>query len=82
MQVTKLKQPPGLYYLFAAEMWERFGFYTVQALLTNIYKFPDAQAYGLFGAYMALIYFTPHVAAGPRSLNGYTFFVSSVRMPV
>ena len=63
MQPTQLKQPKGLYYLSASEMWERFGFYAVQALLvlylTNLYQLSDAKAYGIFGTYTALIYLTP-----------------------
>ena len=28
------KHPPGLYVLFATEMWERFSFYSMLALFT------------------------------------------------
>lgn len=58
-------QPKGLYPLFFTEMWERFGFYTVQAILilyiTNGLRYPDAQAYLLYAAFSALIYLTPVV---------------------
>lgn len=61
--VSHNKQPRGLYTLFFVEIWERFGFYTVQALLvlflSKAYHFPDSQAYDLFSAYSALIYATP-----------------------
>ena len=57
------KQPKGLYLLFFTELWERYGFYTVQTLLvlflTKAFLFTDQQAYGLFGAFGALIYATP-----------------------
>lgn len=57
------KQPSGLKCLFFVEMWERFGFYCVQALLvlflTKAYHFKDTQAYDLFSAASALIYATP-----------------------
>src|SRR6185312_11971932 len=58
-----LKQPKGLANLCLVEMWERFGFYTVQALLvlylTKAQHFSDAHAYDLFTAFSALIYATP-----------------------
>lgn len=61
-QVTT-KQPIGLYVLFFTELWERYGFYTVQTLLvlflTKAFLLTDQQAYGLFGAFGALIYATP-----------------------
>jgi len=61
--VTSTKQPPGLYLLFFTELWERYGFYTVQTLLvlflTKAFLLTDHQAYGLFGAFGALIYATP-----------------------
>lgn len=58
-----LTQPRGLYLLFFAELWERFGFYSVQALLVLFlvkhYAYTDDQAYAFFGAYSALIYTSP-----------------------
>jgi POT family proton-dependent oligopeptide transporter len=60
---THLKQPPGLYRLSFIELWERFGFYTVQVLLvlflTKVRHLSDAHAYDLFSAFSALIYATP-----------------------
>ena len=59
----ELKQPKGLGILFFAELWERFGFYCLQALLvlylTKVYAYSDDLAYDLFSAYSALIYATP-----------------------
>ncbi len=61
--MSNFKQPVGLKVLFFAELWERFGFYTIQALLvlylTKVFLFSDTQAYGLFSAFSALIYTTP-----------------------
>lgn len=57
------KQPKGLYNLFFIELWERYGFYTVQALLvlflTKAWQLPDSQAYDIYSAFSALIYATP-----------------------
>ncbi|MFN7096562.1 MAG: peptide MFS transporter [Gammaproteobacteria bacterium] len=58
-----IKQPRGLYILFFTELWERYGFYTIQALLvlflTEHFLLSDKKAYGIFGAYGAMIYATP-----------------------
>ncbi len=55
--------PKGLYVLFFAEMWERFSFYGMRALLvlylTKHFLFTDSQAYGIYGAYGTLVYITP-----------------------
>ncbi len=57
------KQPTGLYNLFFVELWERYGFYTIQALivlfLTKAWQLPDSQAYDIYSAFSALIYATP-----------------------
>lgn len=59
------KQPKVLYNLFLVELWERFGFYIVQALLvlylTKYYHQTDAQSYDIFSAFSALIYASPVV---------------------
>jgi len=55
--------PKGLYVLFFAEMWERFSYYGMRALLvlylTKHFLFTDSQAYGIYGAYTTLVYITP-----------------------
>ncbi|MEM8770448.1 MAG: peptide MFS transporter [Pseudomonadota bacterium] len=55
--------PKGLYILFFAEMWERFSYYGMRALLvfylTKHFLFDQAAAYGLYGAYTTLVYITP-----------------------
>ena len=56
-------QPRALYVLFFAEMWERFSFYGMRALLifylTRHFLFDDATATGIFATYGALVYLTP-----------------------
>src|SRR5680860_54098 len=58
-----MKHPRGLYVLFFAELWERFSFYGMRALLvlylTKELSFSDDRAYGIYGAYGALVYMTP-----------------------
>ncbi|WP_017931595.1 peptide MFS transporter [Robiginitomaculum antarcticum] len=53
----------GLYVLFFAEMWERFSYYGMRALLvlylTKHFLFSDTVAYGLYGAYVTIVYMTP-----------------------
>ena len=56
-------QPKGLYILFFAEMWERFSYYGMRALLvfylTKHFLFDQNAAYGLYGAYTTLVYIMP-----------------------
>ncbi|MBL4885422.1 MAG: peptide MFS transporter [Planctomycetaceae bacterium] len=58
-----LGHPKGLYVLFLTEMWERFSFYGMRALLvfylTKHFLFSDEVALGLYGSYVALGYATP-----------------------
>lgn len=55
--------PRGLLVLFFAEMWERFSYYGMRALLifylTQHFLFSDSEAQGLYGAYTSLVYLTP-----------------------
>ena len=56
--------PAGLYTLFFAEMWERFSFYGMRALLLfymikGFLGYGDSEAYAVYGAYTALVYLTP-----------------------
>lgn len=55
--------PKGLLYLFFAELWERFSFYGMRALLvlymTKQLLFSDDMAFGVYAAYMSLVYVTP-----------------------
>ena len=55
--------PRPLARLFSIEMWERFGFYGMRALLTlyltKHFVLGDRAATGLYGGYTALVYLTP-----------------------
>ena len=56
-------QPVGLYILFFTEMWERFSFYGMKALLifylTKYHLFSDDSGNLLIGSYAALVYAVP-----------------------
>jgi proton-dependent oligopeptide transporter, POT family len=55
--------PKGLYVCFFTEMWERFSFYGMKALLflylTKHHLFTDRAGYDVIGAYGALVYCIP-----------------------
>ena len=60
------KHPKGLYVLFATEMWERFGFYAMLAMLT-LYMRDSVDGFGwttekatnIYAWYQAFVYATP-----------------------
>ncbi|GER07451.1 putative transporter YclF [Iodidimonas muriae] len=58
-----LGHPKGLYVLFMTEMWERFSYYGMRALLifylTQHWLFSDGKASIIYGAYTSLVYITP-----------------------
>lgn len=60
---TWFGHPRQLARLFTTEMWERFGYYGMRALLTlyltQHFMFGDREATGLYGGYTALVYLTP-----------------------
>jgi POT family proton-dependent oligopeptide transporter len=64
-KVVRQGHPRGLYVLFATEMWERFNYYGMRAIL--IYFMTDALMFNkpfasiLYGGYTGLIYLTPLV---------------------
>ena len=62
-QRTILGHPRGLFVLFFAEMWERFSYYGMRALLifylTKHWLFDDGKANLIYGAYTSLVYITP-----------------------
>lgn len=60
------KHPPGLYVLFATEMWERFSFYSMLALFTLYmqngeegFGWTAAEATTLYSWYLMFVYFSP-----------------------
>lgn len=63
-----MKHPKGLYLLFITEMWERFSYYGMKALLVIFVVskitegglgWTEAQAGNLWGTYTGLLYLTP-----------------------
>lgn len=60
-----LGHPQGLFLLFTTEMWERFSFYGMRAVLTLYFTqallYDKAFASNFYGGYTSLIYLTPLV---------------------
>ena len=54
------EQPQAFRMIFMIELWERFGYYTVQGILTLFFVrhlgFSDTVSYYTFGAFSALVY--------------------------
>ena len=61
------RHPKGLSVLFLTEMWERFSYYGMRALLVlylvNALHYERRDALALYGTYTALVYLTP-IAGG------------------
>ncbi|MGB0881130.1 MAG: peptide MFS transporter [Polaribacter sp.] len=60
-----LGHPTGLFVLFFTEMWERFSYYGMRALLIMFFtakifdggwEWPESWAYSIFGTYVSLVY--------------------------
>jgi POT family proton-dependent oligopeptide transporter len=62
-RATWFGHPRQLARLFTTEMWERFGYYGMRALLTlyltKHFLFSDQTTTGLYGGFTALVYLTP-----------------------
>jgi POT family proton-dependent oligopeptide transporter len=62
-QRTFLGHPLGLYVLFFTEMWERFCYYGMRALLilymVNYFKWPQKDASTIYKVYTGFVYVTP-----------------------
>ncbi len=65
---TVLGQPSGLFVLFFTEMWERFSYYGMRALLVLFlvsavglggWDWSPKEALALYGTYTAMVYLTP-----------------------
>lgn len=66
---NKKSHPKALFVLFFAEMWERFSYYGMRALLvlymTKVLfidlaqNVAESQAYGIYGSYTAMVYLFP-----------------------
>jgi proton-dependent oligopeptide transporter, POT family len=63
LTIPKQSHPKGLYVLFATEMWERFNYYGLRAVLvlfmTKALLFDKVFASQLYGSYTGLAYMTP-----------------------
>ncbi len=63
VDAAKSGHPRGLYVLFGTEMWERFSYYGMRALLvlylTKHLKFSRAEALDVYATYTGLVYLTP-----------------------
>lgn len=61
--VAQKGHPKGLWVLFGTEMWERFNYYGMRAVLvlfmTKALLFDKAFASNLYGSYTSLVYLTP-----------------------
>lgn len=62
MKLTE-NQPKGLFLLFFVEMWERFSYYGMRALLVlymwKVLQFSQEQASHIYGWYTGMVYLTP-----------------------
>src|SRR5579884_2238085 len=62
-QRTFLGHPVGLYILFFTEMWERFSYYGMRALLilymVNYFKWTQKDASTVYKVYTSFVYVTP-----------------------
>ncbi|MGN6508176.1 MAG: peptide MFS transporter [Chitinophaga sp.] len=86
--------PKGLGVLFATEMWERFNFYGMRAILTlflvNALAFSDSDSSIIYGGFLGLCYLTPMLGGyiadrylGNRNciiLGGFTMSVGQLLM--
>jgi POT family proton-dependent oligopeptide transporter len=59
------RHPPGLYVLFFTELWERYSFYSMMAILTlymdEVLHFDAARAGLVYGSYIGGVYLLPLV---------------------
>ena len=62
-KVVKSAHPKGLWVLFGTEMWERFNFYGMRAILTlflvNSLMMKEEDASLVYGGFLGLCYLTP-----------------------
>src|SRR5574344_1562561 len=58
------KHPKGLYLLFTVEMWERFNYYGMRAILalymtSSVIGFAKSTSSQIYGWFTAMVYLTP-----------------------
>ena len=63
LNIFKQEHPKGLYLLFFVEMWERFSYYGMRALLVlymvQSLMYSTSKAGNIYGLYTGLVYLTP-----------------------
>jgi POT family proton-dependent oligopeptide transporter len=63
MADSRASHPPGLYVLFFTELWERYSFYSMMAILTlymdEALHFSTSQIGLVYGGYIGGVYFMP-----------------------
>ncbi len=63
LETKKSAHPKGLWVLFGTEMWERFNFYGMRAILTlfmvNALLMNESEASIIYGGFLGLCYLTP-----------------------
>ena len=81
--------PKGLLVLFFTEMWERFGYYTMLAILAlymdEHFALPKNISANIYGAFVAFVYFTPLFGGGMADKwlgYGKSIIIGSVLMAV
>src|SRR5215813_15028101 len=61
--ISRTSHPPGLYVMFFTELWERYSFYSMMAILSlymnEALHFDVAKVGSIYGAYTAGVYFLP-----------------------
>ncbi len=82
---TKERHPKGLYVLFATEMWERFGFYSMLSMFTLYLQHPvqgfgwtTAQATSVYSSYIGFVYASPLI--GGWIADRFTGFRSAINI--
>ncbi len=86
---TFLGHPKGLFVLFFTEMWERFSYYGMRALLVlymvDFFKYSQEEASKVYKWYTSLVYLTPLIGGylADRYLgNKMTIIIGAVLMAV
>lgn len=79
---TILGHPSKLFILFSTEMWERFGYYGMRAILllylTKHFLFDDKQGVAIYTSYVSLVYLTPVI--GGLIADRYLGFRNAVKL--
>src|SRR5579872_1700768 len=79
-QALNEAQPKSLYLLFFTELWERFGFYTLQAIIilfmTKALVMGDTKANLLYAAFSGVLYLSPTI--GGYLADNYLGFQRSI----